>query len=277
MMATVFIFALVDTTSKYLTAFFSVQLIVWARYTIHLLLMLVFVAPRMGRQIIATQKPALLSLRALALVACSFFVVMAFKTLPLAETIAIIFLSPVFIAFLSKPMLGEKMSRKNWLATLAGFIGVLLIARPGSALDPIGVIYALLGTLCNALYQILTRKLASTEPPMRQLFYTALIGCMVMSCLVPTYWTGRIPNLQQALLLISLGVNGGVSHFLLSRAFRDAPIATLSPLLYVQLVWTAFFGWLIFAHIPDHFAILGMLVIGAAGLMLTLGKRKYPV
>lgn len=270
----IFLFAALDATAKYLTAFFAVPLLVWARYFVHLVVMLITIAPGMGREIVVTRRPLLMTFRALMLVGVTLLVQLAFRTLPLAETTAIVFVTPLLVALLAGPMLGEKMQLKGWLATLAGFCGVLLIARPGGAMVGIGVIYALGGALCYALYQILTRKLLASEPPMRLLFHTALVGTLSMSLFMPEYWGGELPGLWHILLISSLGFYGGIGHFLLIRAFREAPASTLSPLLYVQLIWAMLLGWAVFGQLPDMPAIAGMLIIGASGLSLVM--RRTP-
>lgn len=270
----VFLFAALDATAKYLTAFFAVPLLVWARYFVHLVFMLVAIAPGMGREIVVTQRPWLMTFRALMLVGVTLLVQLAFRTLPLAETTAIVFVTPLLVALLAGPLLGEKLQARSWLATITGFCGVLLIARPGGAMVGIGVIYALGGALCYAIYQILTRKLSASEPPLRQLFYTALVGTVAMSFVLPAYWSGEMPSLKQALLIASLGFYGGTGHFLLIRAFREAPASTLSPLLYVQLIWAMLLGWIVFGQLPDLPATLGMLIIGASGLSLVLRRPR---
>ena len=269
-----FLFAAVDSTAKYLTAFFSVPLLVWARYFVHFVIMLLVVAPSTGREIIVTKKPWLMTLRGLSLVGSSIFIQLAFRNLPLAETTAIVFISPLLVALLAGPLLGEKLHLRNWLATLGGFSGVLLIARPGGAMSGIGVAYALAAALTYALYQILTRKLSGSEPVLRQLFYTALVGSIAMSFVLPVYWTGIVPTLNQALLIASLGLYGGTGHFLLIRAFRETPASTLSPMLYLQLVWVLLLGWIVFGQLPDLLSTVGMLIIGASGLTLILKQRQ---
>jgi len=273
-LAALFLFAALDATAKYMSAYFAVPLLVWARYLVHFLFMLLAMAPGLGREIVLTRRPWLMSLRALTLVGVTLLGQLALKTLPLAETTALIFVTPLLVALLASPLLGEKVRRRAWLATLAGFAGVLLIARPGGALFGPGVAYALGAALCYAIYQILTRQLAATEHPTRLLFYTALVGTLAMSLVLPAYWDGRPPSLRQGLLIASLGLYGGVGHFLLIRAFRDTPVSTLSPLLYIQLIWATLLGWSVFDHLPDAWAIVGMLVIGASGLSLVWRARR---
>ncbi len=265
-----FLFAVSDATAKYMTAFFAIPLLAWARYITHLLFMLVVTAPGMGREIVQTRKPWLMIFRALTQVSSTLFVLLAFQILPLAETTALVFITPLLVALLAGPLLGEKLQIKHWLATLAGFCGVLLIVRPGGTMEGLGVFYAFCSALCYAAYQILTRKLSATEPPMRQLFYIALVGTVAMSCLLPFFWTGLIPSPTQTLLILSLGFYGGTGHFLLIHAFHEAPASTLSPLLYIQLIWAMLLGWIVFGHLPDLLSVVGMLVIGSSGLSLAL-------
>ena len=268
------LFACLDATAKYMSAFFAVPLLVWARYMVHCVFMLVTVAPSLGRELVVTRHPWLMTVRALLLVGVTLLGQLALKTLPLAETTALVFVTPLLVALLAGPMLGEKVPGRAWIATLAGFGGVLLIARPGGAMAGTGIVYALGAALCYAFYQILTRKLAGREHPLRLLFTTALGGTVAMAFALFTHWDGTWPTWTQAALIASLGLYGGVGHFCLIRAFRDAPVSTLAPLLYVQLIWATLLGWLVFSHLPDIAAVAGMAVIGASGLALALPARR---
>jgi len=268
------LFAALDATAKHLSALFAVPLLVWARYLVHLVIMLLAVAPSMGRRLIVTERPWLMSLRGLTLVAVTLLGQLALKTLPLAETTALIFVAPLLVALLAAPLLGETVRLRTWLATIAGFVGVLLIARPGGSLFGPGVAYALGAALSYAAYQILTRKLAASEHPMRLLFYTALLGTLAMLPVLPVYWDGIWPTPTQSLLIISLGLYGGIGHFLLIRAFHETSASLLAPLIYTQLVWATLLGWLVFDHFPDLLTVVGMLVIGASGLSLAIRGRR---
>ncbi len=269
------LFAVSDATAKYMSAFFAIPLLAWARYVTQLIFMLVVTAPRMGREIVVTGRLGLMILRALMQVTSTVCVLLAFRTLPLAETTAIVFITPVLVALLAGPLLGETLHLRHWLATLAGFAGVLLIVRPGGAIEGIGVVYAFGASLTYAAYQLLTRQLSRTEPALRQLFYIALVGAIVMSCSLPWFWNGTIPKPTHALLILSLGFYGGTGHFLLIRAFDEAPVSSLSPMLYIQLIWAMALVWIVFGQLPDLLSIAGMLVIGASGLSLALRRRRF--
>ncbi|MBI4990376.1 MAG: DMT family transporter [Rhodocyclales bacterium] len=273
-MLALMLFASLDATSKYLTAVFAVPLLVWARYALHFLLMLVFVAPSMRSELVRTANLKLQLIRALALLATTGCGMAAFRVMPLAEATAVIFLAPLLVTLLAGPILHERIGAGRWLAVLAGFGGVLLVVRPGSALNLVGILWALTGAFSYAVYQILTRRLSHAEHPLTLLFYTALVGTGVMSAALPWFWVDTSPEPRQWLLIASLGIYGGTGHFLLIRAFRLAPASTLTPFTYVQLVWAALLGWLVFGNVPDAVTAAGMAVIAASGLWLALGERR---
>lgn len=273
MLAAVLCFALLDATAKHLAAKFPVPMLVWARYTLHCLLMLIFLAPSMRWRLVATQRPWLQTTRAVMLVGVTGLNIAALHYLPLAETTALLFLAPFVVALLAGPFLGERLGPAHWAVILLGFAGVLLIARPGSTLHPAGLVLVLAAALCYSIYQIQTRQLSPTENTLTMLFYTALVGTVGMTLAAPLYWGGPMPDWREALLIASLGIYGGTGHFLLISAFRHAPATTLSPLLYVQLIWATLLGWLVFDHWPDGMTLAGMAIIAASSAMLALLQR----
>ena len=264
------LFSVLDTSSKFLTAHYAAAQIVWMRYLCQFILVLLIVAPGRWREITMTRRPLLTILRGAMQGCSSLFVVMAFSTLPLAETTSMVFISPLLVALFAGPILGEKVSRRQWLLIVTGFCGVLLIARPGGAVFGVGMLYALACSVCYALYQVLTRKLTATEPPIRLLFYNGLLGTLITSLLVPSCWSNVVPSLTQTSIILSLGVYGCIGHFMIIRAFSETPASIISPLLYSQLVWATLLGWQIFGQFPDLLTLLGMLIIGGSSLSLAL-------
>ena len=274
LLAALFLFVLLDATAKRLAADYPVPMLVWARYFVHFVLMTVFLAPSMRLKLIATTRPARQIIRAACLLAVTFLNIAALQRMPLAETTAIVFAAPLMVTLMAGPLLGERIGALRWVAVVTGFVGVLLIARPGGGLVVEGVALALAAAVSYAAYQILTRQLSPTETPVNMLFYTALVGTGVMTLLLPWYWSGPMPGLVDALLIASLGIYGGTGHFLLIRAFRDAPVSLLSPILYVQLLWATLIGWFGFGHLPDGLALAGIFTIGGAGLMIAVDSHR---
>lgn len=273
-LAAVFVFACMDATAKYLSTRYPLPMLVWARYTGHFLLMLVFLAPSRRASLLHTRRPAAQIFRASLLLGVTVCVIAALRILPLAEATALGYTSPLLAALLAGPWLGERMDLRRWLGLAAGFIGVLFIARPGGDLPAVGILISLAGAFFYAIYQVMTRLLSSSEDSVTMLFYTATVGCIVSTAALPWLHAGDLPKGIDLLLVLCLGLLGGIGHFLLIRAFRHAPVGTLGPFLYVQLVWAMLIGWLLFEHLPDGWSLVGMAIIAGSGLMVALGKGR---
>jgi drug/metabolite transporter (DMT)-like permease len=270
------LFACMDTTNKYLTASFDVPLIAAARYIGHILLMLAFVAPVRGREMVETSRTGLVWVRGMCLVVTSLLIGLSLQRMPVAETSAIAFLSPIIVVIAAGPLLGERIGWRGWVAALLGFSGVLLIVRPGSGLEATGVLCALGAVVMNTAYQLLSRLLAASERTIAMLFYTALAGAITFGAMLPWFWADRTPTLLEGVLLASMGVFGGLGHYLFTAAFRDAPASLLAPMSYLQLVWAVLLGWLVFGQIPDAIGLLGICIIGASGVIVALRSRRPP-
>jgi drug/metabolite transporter (DMT)-like permease len=274
LLVALFLFALLDATSKHLSQTYSVPLLVWARYTLHFLMMVLFLAPSMRWQLVATERPVLQAVRGTLLVAVTGFAMAAFRIMPLAETTALLFITPLFVSLLAGPLLGERVGKLRWLAVCSGFAGTLLIARPGSSLSVTGIALTLTAAGCYSLYQIQTRLLSPTENTVTMLFYTALMGTIVMTLGLPWFWSGPLPSPVDALMIASLGLYGGTGHFLLIRAFRYASASTLSSFQYSQLIWATLLGWLFYNQLPDALSLVGMTIIAGSGLAVVVAERR---
>lgn len=270
------LFACMDTVTKYLSQTHPVPLIVAARYLGNLLLMVGFIVPRHGRQMIRTRRTGLVWVRALCLALASLLIGFALQRMPVAETTAILFLSPILLTIVAGPLLNERVGAVGWLATLAGFAGVMLIARPGSGLVTVGVLFALGAVATNLGYQFLSRVLSASESTFALLFYTALTGSILYGIAVPWFLEDRAPTLLEAALFASLGVFGGVGHYLFTAAFRFAPASLLAPLNYVQLLWAGLLGWVVFGHVPGAVSLLGMALIAGSGVLVALKTGRPP-
>ena len=266
-------FAALDATSKHLSRTYPIPMMVWGRYTFHCVMMLIFLAPAMRLQLIATSRPLAQVTRALMLVGTTGFSMAGFSMMPLAESTAFLFITPLVVVILSHWLLKERITGLHWLAVVAGFCGALLIARPGGALNPQGIFWMTLAAACYAIYQIQTRQLSPTENTVTMLFYTALVGTVSMTLAAPLYWGGPMPDWIDAALIASLGLYGGTGHLMLTSAFRYANASFLSPFLYAQLVWAVLLGALFYQHLPDLLSVAGMVVIVASSLSIALAER----
>jgi drug/metabolite transporter (DMT)-like permease len=271
MLCTVMCFAVLETTAKYLTRFYPVPQVVWGRYTIHMLLMLVLLGPRMRLDLVRTAQPGSQLIRATLLLGSTLCNFGAVSVLPLAEVKAITFVSPLLVTLFAVWLLHEKVSRDKWLAVIVGFAGTLFIVRPGSAMLSPPAALALGSALCYSLYQIMTRRLSDDEDPLVTLFYTALVGFIAMSLFAPLI--SRPVTLPHLLLFLLLGSLGALGHYLLIRALELERASTLSPIGYLQLLWVTLLGFVVFGDLPDLQAVLGMLIIVGSGLYVAWGHR----
>jgi drug/metabolite transporter (DMT)-like permease len=154
---------------------------------------------------------------------------------------------------------------------------VLLIAHighGGAEIPTQGLLYALVGAVCYAIYQLQTRQLSPSENTLTMLFYTALCGTLALTLPLPWVWGGPRPDTGEVFMIAALGVFGGTGHLLLTRAFRFAPASLLSPFSYAQLIWATLLGWLVFDHVPDLQSLIGNACIFVGGLGLLLGERR---
>jgi drug/metabolite transporter (DMT)-like permease len=272
-MLAVFLFSSMDTLAKFMLKRerYPLPPLIWARYTVHLLFMLMLLAPRMGLDLLRTKRPGLQILRGTLLVASTAFFFLSLTYLPLAEAAAITFVAPVLVTALSGPMLGEHVTRRQWAAVSLGFAGVLIIIRPGGGLLTFAAAFPLVTAGLFGFYQILTRKLVGREHPLTTLFFTALVGAVLSSLALPFTW--QMPTLLQASCMIGMGLLGGFGHFLLIRAVEVASPTALAPFIYTQLVWSTLLALLVFGEFPDSVSLAGMFVIVGAGMLAVDWKR----
>jgi drug/metabolite transporter (DMT)-like permease len=272
-MAAVSTFAVLDTIAKYLSRTYPVPLIVWVRYAMHVLVMLLFVAPRLRWRLVTSLRPGLQVIRGVVLAASSllFFTGLAF--MPIAEASAITFLAPLLVTAMSAYFLRERVRRSAWVALAAGFVGVLFIVRPGSAVFSPAVALPLATAVCFATYQLLTRRLAGVDSTLATLFIGALVGTLVVSFLLPFYW-GLPQSAFHGFLFVMLGVLGAAGHFVLIRAFEYAPPSVLAPFVYTQLVTVLALGYLVFGEFPDGWSLVGMAIIVLSGAWIAARQGR---
>jgi drug/metabolite transporter (DMT)-like permease len=266
-------FTVLDTITKFTTRLYAVALLVWARYAVQFIGMLVWLGPSMRLRLLHTRQPRLQLVRAGLLLVSSILFVNALRTLPLADATAVNYSTPVIVVLLAVLLLGERMSRLRVAFVVAGIVGMLLIVRPGADVFRGGALYALGAAACYAFYQIFTRML-SGENPYVVLFYPALVGTVLMSLAAPTFdWPAHMPW-QHVVLIVVGGVFGTLGHYLFILSFRRAPASALTPFTYMQLVFAMLVGWVVYAEFPDGFTLLGMAVIAGSGLAITLHERR---
>lgn len=268
------LFAYNDTTNKLLITEYNVPMVTAIRYIGHCLLMLAIVAPLHGREMVSTQRTGLVIVRAASLALGSFMMSLALQRMPVPETTAIVYLCPVLVVVLSGPILKENVRPLAWVAAFVGFTGVLLIARPGSGLDPLGVLFVLGNVALATCYNLLSRVLAHTERTMAMLFYSALVGAIGFGIFLPWTLHGVAPTPLQIVLFCGLGVSAWLGHYMFTQSYRYAPAALIAPMTYVHLIWAGLLGWFVFGHAPEPLSIAGMALVGLAGIVSAVRPRR---
>jgi len=273
MCAGVAMFPFMNAAVKLLGARYPVTEIVWARFTGHLIVMLIVFLPHHGRRLLATRRLGVQIVRSLLMLLGNAIFVVAIARVPLATASAIGFTSPLIVTALSVPLLHESVGIRRWSAVLIGFAGALLVIRPGSGLPDPAVLLLLLGSAAYALYQIATRWVSLYDDAATGTVFSALLGALATSMALPFVFV--LPhNLIDLALFCSLGLLGGAGHYLVVRALQSGPVAVIAPLGYVELIGTATLGYLIFGNFPDLWTWIGAAVIIASGLYVALRERR---
>jgi drug/metabolite transporter (DMT)-like permease len=266
-------FALLDTTAKYLNLYMSTLQVVWARYTGAFLYPFIVSNPWTRPGLTRTNRPVLQLARSVLLLGSTLCNFAALRYLQLDEAIALIFSTPFFVAALSGPMLGEWVRWRRWSAIAVGFLGVVVVARPGAASFHPAALLSLSAALCYALYSISTRILARTDSNETTLFYSNLVGALAMLPVVPLVWTTPSDPLVIA-LMAATGAIGSFGHYLLIAAHRLAPAAVLAPFIYSEIVLVTALGFLVFGDVPNRFTLTGAGIVVASGLYLLHRERQ---
>ena len=265
-------FTTVDVSVKHLSQRYPVPLIVWARWGVQALVVLAVVGPRMRGGLLRTTRLPMHVVRAVLLIVSSLCYFWALRYLPLADATALNYTAPILVTLMAGWFLNERLTRPRWAFVIAGFIGMLLIVRPGNAMLGPASLLALAAAALYAVFQITTRMLAG-ESLMVLLAYPSLVGTLLLSLGVPfVEYEGWYPTSDLA-AFIGIGVVGSVGHLLFIRAFQRASASAIAPFTYMQLLWSTLAGWLVFGTLPDGWTSTGILVIAGSGIVLTWYER----
>lgn len=265
MLVTMLLFVCMDAAAKHLAQSYPVPQVVWARFAFHALLLAAFLGPRL-RSTVITRRPALQLARSGLLMVTTILFFSGLYYLPLADASALMQIGPLVVTALSMPLLAEHVGLRRWSGVVIGFSGAMIIVRPGSDAMQLAALFPLAAAATYGLYQIATRLLSRSDAPLTTLFYTPLVGAVVMSAALPFFW--RTPDVDGWMLMVLVGLIGGISHFTLIKAFSSAPAATVSPFGYSSLIWAAILGFVLFGDFPDAWTISGAAVIVGSGLYI---------
>ena len=267
------LFPIMNGLVKLLAASYEPQQIVWFRIVSHLVLVAAVFMPRMGLGLLRTRRIGTQFVSSVMMLLSTLFFFSAVKSIPVAEAISVTFVAPLAVVLLAWPLLGERITFFRMAAVVVGFIGVLIVIRPGSAVFQWQSLLLLCSAICYAMYQILIRRLAGIDAPATSIFYSVLLGAVIMTIWLPFVW--RMPqNATDWALLISLGAFGALGHYCVAKAMTYASANFVAPFNYTQMIGSVIVGYLMFAEVPDAYTWLGTAVVVGAGLMVGWQGRK---
>lgn len=270
LIAAVSTLSMLDSVNKMLAiAGYHVVMIAWIRYSGNAIVMAFTMVPmyqrRTGQSIFKTGHLKLQLARGAILLLSTLIFFSMLRIMPIAEATSLNFCAPLIVLAVSPWVLNEPSRISRWIAVAVGFIGMLIVVRPGGDIPPIGVLLGACSATTFATFSILNKKLAKVEDPTVTLFYGAVFGAVVTSFAVPFFWSVHSPALLEWFLILSMGFTSTIGHFMMNCAYKNAEASMLMPFTYMQIIAAATSGWLLFDQFPDGFTLLGILIICSSG------------
>lgn len=260
-------FPIMNGTAKYLGTIYPMEQVIWIRILTHLIFVCLLFVPSLGWRIVRSKRVGTQLAASVMLFLSTYSFFMSVGTIPLAEATAITFVGPLMVTLMAVPMLGEKTSLFRVVCVFCGFMGALLVIRPGTEVFQAGSLLVVLSAFLYSLYQITTRKLAGFDRPETTVIYSGLVGSVVMVPMVLVRWKA-LESLTDMALLVSLGVIGGLGHYCVARALKITKASVIAPFHYLQIIFAVFYGYLVFNNLPDALTVLGGAIISMAGIAI---------
>lgn len=254
-----------DSTAKYLALELPIFLVLWGRYFFHTVITFsVYAGKRRSLSFLRARRPGMQLARAASLFGATTFMYLALTHMPLGDAAAIQFLAPVLVTLLSGVFLGEHVGPRRLVAVALAFIGVLLVARPGSGVLGWAALYPVVTAILLAVYMLMTRIIRTKDNPDSTTFYSTAVGALVMTVMLPFFWQPLEPT--QWGLMVTMGIAGAAGHYLLVKAFHSAEASMLAPFTYSQVVGAIVWGYLVFGDVPSIWTTCGATLIIGSGI-----------
>lgn len=261
-----------DAISKHLAETYPLGQVIFFRQIVSLLVVAAYVAIGPGWSSIAINSVRAQAIRATAFIAATGLIVASVSLLPLATALSVVFASPLVLAALSVPLLGERVGPHRWLAILGGFVGVLIIVRPIDPAFNLLLLIPVCAAFASALRDIATRLISQTEKPLSVLFWSN-VAVIIAAALTLPFGMKVIAPQDYGWLIVG-GILNIMAHFLMISALRIAAAALVAPFRYTALVWATCLGYVIWGHVPDVWTFVGALIIVASGLYLLMREQR---
>ena len=260
-----------DGFAKFLSNDLPILQITWARYFFTVVFTLPVMIFFFKKQLVWSDNPKLQILRGLILLSANICFFYSISIISLAKALTLAFVAPLIVTAFSPVMLGEKVGFRRWTAVLVGFIGSLVVIRPGFVELNFASLAALGTGILYGFYLIITRKLSTSDNPLLTLLMTGMVGAILVSAIIPFYWVK--PTLNQWSLMAGIGVFACIGHLFLILSLKYADASKLAPLGYTEIIPNVLIGYYFFSELPDNWTYLGLFIIILSGLYIS--RREY--
>jgi drug/metabolite transporter (DMT)-like permease len=264
------VFSIADVITKQLASTLPPPEVAWMRYVTFALVVVPIVLVKGGPALLRSRRPGLQVLRGFGMVGSSLLFIQSLPHLPVADATAIFFVSPILIMALSVIVLGESVGWRRWSAAAVGFIGVMIVVRPGTGAFQFAALLPMIGASSWAVGAVVTRKIGG-DHAFTTLAYSALVGTLVLSALMPFNWV--TPDATEIGLGLCMGVLFAIGHWFIVLAYRHGNASLIAPFSYVQLIWAGSLGYLVFGSVPDAWTVTGAGIIALSGLYTAYRER----
>ena len=264
---------IMDGIAKYLSSDIPVLQITWARYFFTVFFTLPIIFFLFKKYFVWTKKPKLQFLRGLILLIANICFFYSISVISLAKALTLAFIAPLIVTAFSPFFLGEKVGYRRWLAVIIGFVGSLVVIRPGFVEINFASIAALITGFMYGFYLIITRKLSSSDNPLLTLLLTGVVGAIIISLVMPIVWVQ--PSLKQWSLMAAVGIFACIGHYFLILSLKYADASKLAPFSYFEIVTNIIIGYYFFGDFPDNWTFLGLFIIISAGVYIYRRDNLY--
>ena len=262
---------IMDGFAKFLSSDLPILQITWARY----FFTVVFILPKMfffcKKQLVWTDKPKLQFIRGIILLSANICFFYSISVISLAKALTLAFVAPLIVTAFSPVYLGERVGFRRWSAVLIGFIGSIIVIRPGFVEINLAS-FAALGTgVMYGFYLIITRKLSTSDNPLLTLLLTGVVGTLIISTFMPFVWVD--PTFSQWSMMVAVGIFASIGHLLLILSLKYADASKLAPLSYFEIITNIIIGYYFFSDFPDNWTFVGLFIIVLSGIYIS--RREY--
>ena len=262
---------IMDGFAKHLSLTLPILQITWARYFFTVVFTLPIMFFFFNKYLVWTEKPKLQLVRGFILLCANICFFYSISVISLAKALTLAFIAPLIVTALSPVLLGEKVGFRRWTAVIVGFIGSLVVIRPGLVELNLAS-FAALGTgVMYGLYLIITRKLSTSDNPLLTLLLTGIVGAIIISCAMPFVWIK--PSMEEWSMMAAIGIFACIGHLFLILSLKYADASKLAPFSYFEIITNIIIGYYFFNDFPDEWTFIGLIIIVSSGIYIYIRKK----